>query len=197
MDDAVNPLLPPQRLAVAYAPPGVRAAFSLLLEFDARLAALVANASEPMIGQLKLAWWRDAIAVEPERRPKREPLLARLTLLNGQGLNGQGVAAAISQLVDAWEGLLVGDGSAEVLPAFAKARGAAIFGTYAGWTASDADVLSLGEAWAIADLTVNIGKEKMDLSRFRDRKLRPLTILAMSVHHVSGPRLLWHALTGR
>ena len=31
----------------------------------------------------------------------------------------------------------------------------------------------------------------------KDRLLRPLTILALSVRDISGPKLLWHALTGR
>lgn len=192
MDEVEDRLLPPQRLAVAYAPQAVRAVFLLLLEFDARLAALVAGASEPLIGQLKLAWWRDAIAMEPGKRPKGEPLLQRLALLEGQGLG-----VAMVQLVDAWELLLVGDGSTDTLASFAKLRGVSVFGTYAGWVDSDADVVSLGEEWALAGLTVGTTPGQNDLRRFKNRKLRPLTILALSVRDVSGPRLVWHALTGR
>ncbi len=186
-----NRLSPPRRLAIAYAPEAVRAAFSLLLEFDMRLAALVANASEPMIGQLKLAWWRDALATEPEKRPKGEPLLGQLALLQGQD-----TGAAMAQLVDAWELLLVANNDAAALTDFAAARGAAIFGTYAQWVGQDADVSALGADWAVADLTGGTVRVA-DLTAFRDRKLRPLTILAVSVGNVTGPRLIWHALTGQ
>lgn len=183
--------MPPQRLAVAYAPVEERAAFSLLLAFDLRMAQLVANASEPLIGQLKLAWWRDAIAMEPDKRPKGEPLLGQLAL------GERDASAAMLRLVDAWEGLLVGDGGPDALEDFGKARGAAIFATYAAWVRSDADVGLLGAAWAVADLTGTAPQVVNDLTAFRHAKLRPLTILAMSVRAISGPRLLWHALTGR
>lgn len=191
MEKTADGLLPPQRLAVAYTPAGVRAALSLLLEFDARLAQLVANASEPLIGQMKLAWWRDAIAMEPHKRPKGEPLLGQLGLLKAD------VGAAMLQLVDAWEELLIGDGGPGILEEFGKGRGAAIFGSYADWVGSVADVEALGAAWAIADLTGAAPQAPGDLTPFRHAKLRPLTILALSVRDVSGPRLLWHALTGR
>lgn len=189
MDGIGNLLSPPQRLAVAYASKRARAAFSLLLAFDARLSHLVSDAHEPLIGQLKLAWWRDAIATEPDKRPKGEPLLRQLAALDKPD-----VGLAMSRLIDSWEKLLVGEDGTAALTAFAKERGAAIFVSYAGWVGSDVDVGLLGEAWAVADLT---GEIVQDSPNVRDRKLRPLTILALSVRNVSGPRLLWHALTGR
>ena len=70
MTDIESELLPPVRLAIAYAPLTVRSAFSLLLRFDARFASVVAKASEPMIAQMKLAWWRDSLLRGPETRPK-------------------------------------------------------------------------------------------------------------------------------
>jgi phytoene synthase len=160
-----------------------------LLAFDARLALLVSTASEPMIGQLKLAWWRDAIAMQPDMRPKGEPLLRQLAVLDKPD-----VGLAMSQLVDAWETLLVAEDSAAALAAFAKERGAAIFGSYAVWVGSDVDVKALGAIWAVADLTGDVAQGS---PKIYERKLRPLTILALSVRDVSGPRLLWHALTGR
>lgn len=192
MEKIANGLSPPHRLAVAYAPAAVREGFSLLLALDARLAQLVANASEPLIGQMKLAWWRDAIAMEQGKRPKGEPLLAQLAMLDERD-----VAAAMLRLVDAWEGLLVADGGASGLKEFAKGRGQAIFGSYAAWVGSTEDTGPLGADWAIADLTGVTPNGSHDLSAFQHRKLRPLTIMALSLRNVSGPRLLWHALTGR
>jgi phytoene synthase len=55
-------------------PPGV----AVLSCLDVRLAGVVRGAREPMLGQLKLAWWRDRLGGDPESWPKGEPLLASL-----------------------------------------------------------------------------------------------------------------------
>jgi 15-cis-phytoene synthase len=189
MSEPPNDLLPPQRLAIAYAPPNVRHAFSLLLQFDARLGDIVAKTSETLIGQMKLAWWRDAISVEPDNRPKGEPLIGLLSRVGDPDIHPE-----LLMLVDAWETLLVGEAGPDALAAFGKARGAAVFGGYARWVGSQVDVDALGHAWAIAAVTKDIVRRP---ALPRKRLLRPLTILALSVRDVSGPRLLWHALTGR
>lgn len=179
-------LSPPQRLAVAYVPLAWRGAFSLLLEFDAKLSGIVAGSTESLIGQMKLAWWRDSVAAAPQRRAKGEPLIAQLNAMP----DGQ-LEPALQKLIDAWEMMLV-DG---VLEKFAEARGNAIFSSYATWVSSTVDVEELGARWA----TDSVGHAALSpLPPLpADRKLRPLTILALSVREVSGPRLLWHALTGR
>lgn len=46
-----------------------------------RLTRLLRDAREPLIGQIKLAWWRDMMALlanDPATLPKGEPLLAEL-----------------------------------------------------------------------------------------------------------------------
>jgi phytoene synthase len=193
MDDIEKLLNPPQRLAIAYAPLQFRDAFALLLQVDARFAELVAKSSEPLIGQMKLAWWRDAIAAEPDRRPKGEPLFERLGATSGLSL-----APSLTMLVDAWESLLVDPTGEGGRADFAKARSAAIFGSYANWVGSQDDLRLLGEEWALVDVfgvSAVVHPEKIECPRVR--ALRPLSILAMSVRGVSGPRLIWHALTGR
>lgn len=185
MDRHETGLSPPQRLAIVYAPKALQPLLSLLLEFDARFADIVARSTEPLIGQMKLAWWRDAIAARAGARPKGEPLMAQLDAVSGMEL-----APALSQLVDAWELLLIGDD----IEGFAKIRGQAVFTTYAKWTDSTVDVAKLGATWAAASIgACAIKAQPIPV----DRNLRPLTILALSVRDVSGPRLLWHALTGR
>jgi 15-cis-phytoene synthase len=198
MDYPNDDLMPPARLAVSYAPPTLRSALALLLLFDARLAAIVANAKEPLIGQMKLAWWRDALLAEPANRPTGEPYLASLTSMNDPAL-----AAATLALVDAWEMLVVeGDWLEPIIEQFAATRSAAIFETYAQMADLKDDVQSLGRQWAIDDLYVRFGQRAaLDTPTGsllpRSRQFRPLTILAMSVRGNSGPRLVWHALTGR
>ena len=184
METQENGLSPPQRLAVAYAPAALRPALTLLLQFDARLADIVAGSTEPLIGQMKLAWWRDALAAEAEQRPKGEPLIARIDAMSGRQLE-----PALLELIDAWEALLVAD----EVDAFAEGRGRSVYSAYAEWVGSTIDVEALGTAWAKGSVGAPISS---DPALPKDRKLRPLTILALSVRNVSGPRLLWHALTG-
>lgn len=198
MDYANDDLKPPARLAIVYAPDRIRSAFSLLLRFDARFAAIVGNANEPLIGQMKLAWWRDALSADMRNRPKGEPYLSSLFALNDPILT----SAAIS-LVDAWEYLVVEENWLEpTIDKFGSARGAAVFGSYTRMVALTEFPESLARQWAIDDLRFRFG-ERATVSQFirpalpRKRVFRPLTILAMSVTGVSGPRLIWHALTGR
>jgi 15-cis-phytoene synthase len=199
MRDIEFDLTPPQRLAVAYAPVAFRGAFALLLRLDARFADVVGKASEPMIGQMKLAWWREALFCDPAAQPKGEPLLREYRQYRGQIPD-----AALEKLHSAWEGLLVeGQWSQDAVQTFAGLRCDAIFGAYAAIASVTADVRCLGVEWAANDLRMQFGKRACDLAEAEKaavssaRALRPLTILAMSVRGISGPRLIWHALTGR
>jgi 15-cis-phytoene synthase len=191
-------LLPPAKLAIAYCPAQYREEFELILQFDARLAGIVATASEPIIGQMKIAWWRDAITAGPESRPKGEPLLATLATMDTAHL-----VPALLMLLDAWEMLLVNEQwSGDVLSRFGQSRGMAIFETYQSRTNEAGDLTSIASDWALADLAQRSGNERVRLpdAIYQDlpkhRVLRPLTVLAMSVRDVSGVRMLWHALTG-
>jgi 15-cis-phytoene synthase len=188
----------PARLAVAYARHDLRAALTLLLKFDARLCDIVGRASEPMIAQMKLAWWNDAIARQPALRPKGEPVFQAL---NDIALPQ--VEAAMVHLLDAWGRLLAADDWDEaILAAFAADRSLGIFGAYADLASGTDDVKAMGEAWALADLQSRFGARvelhapsKVDLPT--KRQLRPLSILAYSVTGTSGAGMMWHALTGR
>ncbi|MHA4836988.1 hypothetical protein [Sphingopyxis sp. MSC1_008] len=86
-----------------------RAAMSALWGLAARLTKLLLDAREPLIGQIKLAWWRDMMAMlanDPAALPKGEPLLAELqaTLAGQSGLDA---------LVDAAEAMLLAEDDAE------------------------------------------------------------------------------------
>ena len=191
-------LSPPARLAVAYAPQPVRAAFLLLLRFDARFAGIIGSAKEPLIALMKIAWWRDAIMASVSARPRGEPLLSSLFELDDRLLN-----QAIVQLADAWE-LLVGDEQwpRSTLESFAQLRGQAVFQGYAKRSGQKELPAALAGQWALDDLRFRFGDRAADIDWTdlplpKGRLFRPLTVLAMSVRGVSGPRLIWHALTGR
>lgn len=198
MNGITSDLPPPANLAVAYTPLAFRPAFALLLQLDARFADIVRKAREPMIAQIKLAWWRDAFAAEPALRPKGEPLLQAL------GQCGNNIsAAALEDLVTAWELLLgEGDWAPHDVEKHVQLRGGAIFGTYAQWTGHKRDISALSRQWAIDGLCLEFPSQLNALDAHplpalpKSRKLRPLSILAMSVRNVSGTRLIAHALTG-
>lgn len=197
MTDSVLELAPPARLAIAYAPSDVRSAFALLLQIDNRFAEILRNAREPMIAQIKMAWWREAFASAAETRPKGEPLL--------QALNEAGdriPLRALEALALAWEQLLGSEKfSQEAIDLHAKLRAEAIFLTYAGWVGSVQDMRPIGRRWALEALRMAFpervaGCNVPSAPLPKARALRPLSILTMSVRTVSGPRLILHALTG-
>ena len=198
MNDTASQLPPPVNLAVAYTPVAFRPAFALLLQLDARFADIVRKAREPMIAQIKLAWWRDAFDAEPGLRPKGEPLLQSL------GACGDVIApSALEDLVSAWE-LMLGEDewAAQDVAKHAALRGRAIFGSYAVWMGESYDVSALSHQWARDALRLEFPSKFVALDNQplpalpNGRKLRPLSILAMSVRNVSGLRLIGHALTG-
>ncbi|MBJ7527586.1 MAG: squalene/phytoene synthase family protein [Sphingomonadaceae bacterium] len=195
--DPVLALAPPARLAIAYAPSGVRSAFALILHIDNRFAEILRNAREPMIAQIKMAWWREAFASAAEARPKGEPLL--------QALNEAGdriPLSALEALASAWEHLLGNERfSQEAIEAHAELRAEAIFATYAGWMGTVQDMRPIGRSWALEALRTAFPDRVADFNvppapLPKARALRPLSILTMSVRTVSGPRLILHALTG-
>jgi phytoene synthase len=85
-----------------------RAAIAALWALAERLTKLLHDAREPLIGQIKLAWWRDMmtmLASDPGALPKGEPLLAELQATwAGQG--------GLDTLVDAGEAMLLAEDAA-------------------------------------------------------------------------------------
>lgn len=108
MVDAAYPDIRDPRVMVAV-PRGRRAAIATLWAFAERLTRLLIDAREPLIGQIKLAWWRDMAAMlarDPDGLPKGEPLLAELTVTwTGQG--------GLDTLVDAAEAMLLAEDVAD------------------------------------------------------------------------------------
>lgn len=191
-------MTPPTNLAIAYAPLRVRSAFALLLQIDNRLATILRSSREPMIGQIKMAWWREAFGQAPHQRPKGEPLLQALTEIDDLIPH-----TALEALVLGWEILLGSERwNQEDIDRHADLRTEAIFQTFADWIGSERDILPIGRLWALESLRMafpervagNITLPPTPLPKVR--ALRPLSILALSMRTDSGLRLVWHALTG-
>lgn len=100
--DAIALLTPVERLAVAYAPAPARTIWLGLLALDRRLADAARDGREPIMVQLRLAWWRDRFAEPATQWPTGEPLLALLRAWDTE-------RAALQALVDGWEARSVGE----------------------------------------------------------------------------------------
>ncbi|MEB3414866.1 hypothetical protein VCJ71_02175 [Alteriqipengyuania sp. WL0013] len=176
-------LLPHQTLALAYAKADLRAQFETALLLENRLGAVLRGASEPMIAQLKLAWWRDRFAQSPDEWPKGEPLLARLSGWEG--------TVRLVALVDGYEALLgdaLGPASAR---SFASGRGRlwAVTAQAAGLEQAAGEAARAGALVAYADLAANVASAEeravvvatateVRPPRSLPRGLRPLQVLA-------------------
>lgn len=117
------------------------------------MAAIVASAREPMIGALRLVWWRDALAGLDDANSvvPAEPLLGAIaaTLLP-TGVTG----ARLSAIEEGWSALLDAPEPGETeLEAHATGRGGPLFALSAALLgAAPEDVARAGEGWALADL---------------------------------------------
>ena len=79
---------PERALAIAYAPAEHRPALTALFALDERLAGIVAATTEPTIGLIRLAWWRESLEKLDREPPPAEPLLQALASLLPLGLTG-------------------------------------------------------------------------------------------------------------
>ena len=93
-------LAPAHRVALAYAPVHLRSAWTALLALDVRMAGIVRSVREPMLAQIRLAWWRDTLARPAGEWPDGEPLLRELAA------HLPGEAQQLAELPSAWEHLL-------------------------------------------------------------------------------------------
>ena len=148
--DAADPLPPEARLALAWCAPNVRGPLSIALQLDRRLARIVGRTREPMLGQMRLAWWREALGKPVAERARGD------AVLDGIGLHWQGREAALVQMVDGWEVLVTAQDldSAEA-ETFATGRGA-FFAALACGTASEPRLAAAGQCWALAEAAAGV-----------------------------------------
>ena len=195
MTPLIETLPPLSRLALAYAPRRARADWLALLALDARLALLVRSAHDPILAQIKLAWWRDRFTESSAKWPRGEPLLALLHDWNE-------ASAALCGLVDGWE-LLLGEAPLPkaAMRSWAKGRAGALaaLATRVGAGAFAAQAAMLAQSWALADLAAHLGhpeeqataRELADQHRANritlPRSMRPLAVLhGLAVRPQSG-----------
>lgn len=141
-----------ERLALAYLRAPARERAETFFALDRRLARIVGRTSEPMLGQMRLAWWREMLQMPPAERPGGDAVLDRI------GLHWAGDEGLLLKLVDGWELLLaappLGD---DAIESFAGAR-AAPLAAIAGPQPDPAHerVRLASERWALADAASHV-----------------------------------------
>ena len=154
-------LTPPERLAIAYAPKEMRAAWAGFLALERRLADAARPEREPIMVQLRLAWWRDRFNEPASMWPIGEPLLALLAAWDNE-------RGALAALVDGFEARNVGsDGGRELDRA--KVEGMAALARLSGVKA-DAAVRLAAAQW------LKLAPAPKALTKL-PRAMRPLAIL--------------------
>lgn len=221
-----TPDLNPERaLAFSYAPRSGAAALEALFALDDALAQLLRTTREPAVGQLRLAWWREALAKLDNEPAPAEPVLQALAReVLPRGVRG----AALVPIVHGWEVLIEEEAlTPDALRRFGEGRGALFVAAGAVIGAGPKDPLvEAGQGWALADLArhLQVAEEAAEAralamplleaaaAGYWSRNGRALGALAhlarldlglpegvepsIGAPHRVG-RLLWHRLTGR
>jgi phytoene synthase len=141
---------PERALALGYARGDAVASLRALFLLEDTLAAILRTTSEPVVGQMRLTWWHDALTRLDSESPPAEPVLRALA----ESVLPRGVTGArLAVLVEGWEVLIEADTlNAAAMLAHADARGAALF-RIAGTLVASADRLAdAGRGWALEDL---------------------------------------------
>ena len=107
-----------------------------------------------MLGQMRLAWWRDALKQAPCDRPKGDAVLDAI------GNHWAGDEGVLVQLVDGWEIMLAEELDHAAADKFAEGR-AAGFGALD--TSLDVDrygrdVSTAGRRWALTDAAIHMSE---------------------------------------
>jgi len=177
----LDELPPAQRLALAYAPGRARAATLGVLTLDARLASVLRRRGEPVLAQMRLAWWRDTLVQDKAAWPRGDAVLGLLREWRGP--------AALIPLVDGWEALLGEALDEPAIDAFMKGRAAAFGQLASELTVPFAGAEACASWWALGDLAGNVADpaERMGVLAAAaalppcpalPRALRPLAVLA-------------------
>lgn len=129
----------------AYAGKGI-SRHRLLWTLDARLARLVATTTEPMIGQLRLAWWQEALSDAAGVKGRGDPLIDALRAA------GEAPPVGLTAWLDGWEAIM-----ADVdLDVYATGRGGGLFHSLAGEADVPAWLVQAGAAWALWDFSGHV-----------------------------------------
>lgn len=126
-----------------------RAVFRL----DRECAQIARLAKDPLMAQIRLAWWRDGIGAIDLPATHRTPDMEALRTAPGFEHARSGLIA----MIDGWEELMLADGEQEwvdMLPRYAQGRGGGLFAALGDDGAGDEAGAGshAGAVWALWDL---------------------------------------------
>ena len=161
---------PERALAVAYAPANRRVALTALFALDERFGQVVASTAEPMIGLMRLAWWREALEKLDRDPAPAEPLLG---LIAGHILPHGVSGARLAAIEHGWSALIDGEPDDDAIARHGRERGANLFSAAATLLGSDDRRLgAAGEVWALVDLSLRHSQSRVrDTARARAKSL--------------------------
>ena len=185
-----------RQTALEQLPARVRPAFVALWDLDLAFASVVSTTSEPQVGAIRLAWWRERLEeLDQGAAPPAEPRLQAVHAeLLPRGISG----AELSKFEDAWLPLLDPLPWGEPVVEGLKLRGRILFGIGARLLGRDAeDGEAAGALWSLVDgarhcsdvysrifLLEKARAAIKELPHQRPHKdLRPMTVLAALAAH--------------
>lgn len=137
----------PIRLALSYAPAAERRRLAPALALDQRLAGILRRSREPMLAQLRFAWWREHFREGAAPWPEGEPLLVALAPWRAD-------PAPLAALVDGWEAM-AGEAPLGEAAFLALAEGRA--GVLAQGEGRDREsAWRMARNWALADIALHL-----------------------------------------
>lgn len=166
-----EPLPTALEIALSYTPQTVRDRLRAFLTLDRRLGQIVAQTNEAMLGQMRLAWWRETLQKQLDERPTGD---AALIAVNQ---HWAGEETVLIQLVDGWEQMLAEPPmSVDNAHIFAAGR-AAGFTALVEYASGNEDrsraIRSAAQCWALMDAATHLpsGEERemlIDLAKSQE-----------------------------
>ncbi len=198
-----------QVLSLSYMPGRAREGVRALFALDDALASVLANGREPLIGRIRLAWWRETLETLDTAPAPEEPVLQQLARHVLPIVTG----AELSHIEEGWD-VLLSDAllSPDDLRTYAEARGGRLFRYAARLLGGESRALEAGGArWALVDLARHLSnaeeaKAALDVAASYDAepdwagRLRPLGLLAQAAaRDLAAPGPPWepHGAPGR
>ncbi len=140
-------------IALAYTPAFLRERLGTFFALDQRLARINGSTTEPMLAQMKLAWWRDMLAKPRSERPVGDQVLDAIAD------HWPKEETALIGVVDGWEHLLSEPPlSANDANGFAAGRTSALATIYNSVVDQEASrsIIAAAHQWALADLASKV-----------------------------------------
>lgn len=152
-----TPEFPPfQALVVATMSEADRSLGRVAFRLDRECAQIARAAKDPLMAQIRLAWWRDGIGASELSSTHRTPDMEALRSAPGFKAARSGLIA----IVDGWEELMLADSEqewAEMLPRYAQGRGGGLFAALGGGIVES----RAGAVWALWDLAGHVSEQRL------------------------------------